>query len=89
MILTPDSVDQHGNITMSKDTYNVHTHKMTFMIEGYPFTPFDCVIEINGCNTCGENTINLPCDDDEDGEKELVVCKECNTLKLNITEVKK
>jgi len=87
MNLTAESVDQHGNITMEKDTYNVHTHSMTFMIEGYPFTPSDCVIEVNGCKTCGESTINLPCENDEDGVKELVVCKKCNTLKLNIKEV--
>jgi hypothetical protein len=84
MSITAEGFDIQGNINIGNEVFNVHKTRMTFMIEGVPFSPNDCVLAINGCEKCGEDTINLLCLEDEDGDKELIICKKCDIMKLEI-----
>jgi|TARA_R110000824_G_scaffold542_4_gene3489 hypothetical protein len=84
MSITAKNIDVQGNIFVDDDVFNVHTAKMVIAIDGIAFSPNDCVLVENGCEKCGEDTINLLCIEDEDGEKELITCKKCDTMKLEI-----
>lgn len=84
MELTSESIQFDGLIILDGESYDLETSNLTFCIEDNFFTLDALTPCLTNCDGCLHPTINYTCVEDDDGKKELVVCKVCKTLTLNI-----
>ena len=84
MELTSESIQFDGLIILDGESYDLNNTELTFCIEDNFFTLYALTPSLHDCERCEHPTINYTCVEDEDGKKELVVCKVCKTLILNI-----
>jgi hypothetical protein len=72
----PEQVQTDGSVIIDDKVYPLGS--TLWEIDGHGFVPIDVIIGMRDCEVCEGDTIRLICKDD----RELIVCKECNILKL-------
>ena len=88
MELTSESVQFDGLIIIDGESYDLNCEyadvELKFCIEDNFFTLDALIPSQTNCDKCLNPTINYSCIEDDDGKKELIVCKVCETSTLNI-----